>query len=228
MNILLTVAALLTDPATVWNWHDKTAWGVNIALTAIGIAGVIAAWLGLPELKRQAEAAKDAAIAAKESTDLSRDTAKKQLRAYMAIRQGRIFLLEGGALRLKVEIENFGQTPAYEIQGGFKSAFSAYPRTESWEPPQASLTSKAIVGSGKAFYMGGNIPWTQKDIEGLRNSPNKVLFVTGRFTYLDIFKESHGLRVQLVMGGPMGVQLDEDLGKNFYTMYTDVEGNEGD
>jgi hypothetical protein len=211
------------------DWLDYSTFGIGVLLAAVTITGVVAAWRGLPELKKQAEAAKDAAIATKHSIDLSRITAKEQLRAYLAARQGRVFLLDGGALRVRMEIENFGQTPAYEIQGTFRCGLSAYPRTDSWEPPQSSLTSKAIVGPRRAFRMGDQIPWTQKDIEGLRNNPNSVFFMTASFTYLDIYKESHRLRVQLVIGGPMGVQLDADeSGQKCYTAFTDVEGNEGD
>ena len=47
------------------DWFDISTLALGILLAIITGAGVIAAWFGLPELKRQAEAAKEAAIATK-------------------------------------------------------------------------------------------------------------------------------------------------------------------
>ena len=77
--------------------------------------------------------------------------------------------------------------------------------------------------------MGGDTTHTQEGVEALRKDPTKVLFITALYNYLDIFKESHSLRIKLVVGGPMGVRLDVDeSGEHSYFAYTDVEGNEGD
>ncbi len=209
-------------------WHVLLAWPEAITTWALIATLFVVCWQATL-MAKHAKHFEDLANATLKQAVLMEDTAKRQLRAYMVLRRGRILLLEGGGLRLMVEIVNCGQTPAYDFQGTLRSGISVYPRTESWEPPQLLQQSKGIIGSDRAHYAGGILPYPQKAIEALRSSPNQVLFITGRFTYLDIFKEPHPLRLQLVVGGPMGIQLDTDeSGNKFYVTYTDVEGNEGD
>lgn len=56
-------------PTPKRDWVDFATLFVGGLVAGITIAGVIAAWRGLPELKRQAKAAEDAAIAARESAE---------------------------------------------------------------------------------------------------------------------------------------------------------------
>jgi hypothetical protein len=153
---------------------------------------------------------------------------RRQLRAYMVLRRGGLFLLDGDALKLTLEVENSGQTPAYEIQGRSFGAFSSYPMPEPLQGNQC-FESKAIVGGGRSFTTGGITQFTQKSIEALRGDEKRAFFIVGKYTYVDIFKEEHRVRFQLFVGGPGGVQIDTDgSGNKFYVAYPDAVGNEAD
>ena len=207
----------------IFGWPEGiTAWAIILTLFVIADQ--------TRETAKAAKATEAAVLTADKSLVLQEKTSKQQLRAYMVLRRGKVIVLEGGKLRLSMEMENSGQTPAYDFQGVNRSGFATYPRNESWDPEQPNLSrSKGIIGSGRAFVAGGDTAHTQHSVEALRTDPNRVLFITALYTYLDIFKESHFLRIQLVIGGPMGVRLDVDeLGTQSYFAYTDVEGNEGD
>ena len=229
---MLRCLAILAESITIIetskrDWLDYATFGIGVILAGVTLAGVWAAWRGLPELKKQAAAAKDAAIATKEAVDLSRKTAKRQLRAYMVLRRGGLFLLDGDALKLTLEVKNSGQTPAYEIRGRVDCGFSSYPILEPLRGNQP-FESNVIVGGGHAFKTGDIIPFTQTDIEALRGDEKRAFFIVGKYTYLDIFKE-HRVRFQLFVGGPGGVQFDTDgSGNKFYVAYPDAVGNEGD
>jgi hypothetical protein len=210
-------------------WYVLGTWPQGITTWAIIATLFAIAWQS-NETRRAAKATEDAVLTADKSLVLQEKTSKQQLRAYMVLRRGKIVVLAGGQLRISLEMENSGQTPAYDFQGVNRSGFAAYPRNESWEPGQPNLVrSKGVIGSGRAFHVGGDTTHTQEGVEALRKDPTKVLFITALYNYLDIFKESHSLRIQLVVGGPMGVRLDVDeSGEHSYFAYTDVEGNEGD
>jgi hypothetical protein len=53
--------------------------------------------------------------------------------------------------------------------------------------------------------------------------------VNGYYSYRDIFKDSHYIRFQLIVGGPAGIRKDTDKdGREFLVLGNDSEGNEAD
>src|ERR1700730_2588133 len=53
----------------------------------------------------------------RESNDISRETAKKQLRAYVSVFSAQIAgIREAGPVKVRVTVKNSGQTPAYETK----------------------------------------------------------------------------------------------------------------
>jgi hypothetical protein len=232
LQVLAITAVFL---AVTRDWIDYTTLGFGVLLAVITGAGVIAAWRGLPEFKRQAEAAKDAAIAAKESIDLSRDTAKRQLRAYMVVRNARLILHEDGFVEAKMELANCGQTPAYDLRGAALCRFTSYPIQKTKPIPDGLRQSQSTIGAGLAFHM---LPPGGRHDGGVREhllrklsaeGGNLVYCANGDFTYRDIFEEPHWIRFQLILGGPGGVRLDSDAtGQQWASFANDSEGNEQD
>jgi hypothetical protein len=91
------------------DWVDYTTLLVGIFITYITGAGVIAAWRGLPEFKRQAEAAKDAANAAL----FQAQTSVASERAWVVIRSSmKGFTPSSDELNYWWSIQNTGNTPA--------------------------------------------------------------------------------------------------------------------
>ncbi len=163
------------------------------------------------------------------SVTQGKDTAERQLRAYMVPGRGKLLIREAGVLELRVEIVNSGQTPAYDLQGFVQSGFSEYPVIPPRDASELIEKSKAIVGSGKTFHGGGFISQTQAQIQSLRSDSDRVFFVIAGFTYINIFKKSHHLRIQMVLGKRTGIRTETDESGNiYYILLTDTKGTEGD
>ena len=67
---------------------------------------------GGEDTKRLIEAAQQSAKAAQDTVDLAKETAQRQLRAYVSLRDPQL-TVKGTLLRLELKVHNAGQTPAY-------------------------------------------------------------------------------------------------------------------
>jgi hypothetical protein len=142
MNVLLTVAALLADPAPVWNWHDRIAWGVNIILAAIGIIGVIVAISTLRKIERQTRATEQAAIATEKSakaTEVAADATLKQTNHMVASERPFLMIQAVGFEYIEFKAVNRGNSPAQIIfYNNFPNLDTPLVRAEQkWNPPPA-------------------------------------------------------------------------------------------
>ncbi len=233
---------------------DKASVIFNALLVIIGGLGVGAAIKTLRAIERQAKANEDTlteiksaakqtdrmiqhaetqARIAQASLELSRDTAKKQLRPYIALKEPRLFLHDDGAVEFALELKNSGQTPAYELEGACLCRFESYPVKSPGDPPAKIRKSRSIIGAGGTFFVLPDVvPSKSNSIQSLLaglSSPTFVCCVNGYYTYRDIFKDSHFIRFQLITGGPAGLRHDTDKnGKLFLVLGNDSEGNEAD
>jgi hypothetical protein len=219
---LLMILAVITEAASAPNnrdWIDYTTLVIGIFLAAITGTGVIAAWRGLPEFKRQAEATKDAATAAKDSIDISRDTGKKQLRAYLCVNEACVKITEnatvGGQpytmLEGQLHINNGGQTPAYGVRSWIHGSIRPYPENTPIPPPPEGIhrSTEIIPSQGKRIFISKEIGESPQIIENLK-SPNIAFYVQGEIHYRDIFKDWHCLKVRMMFGGPAGTRTTKD------------------
>ena len=104
-------------------WYSFFTWPDSIAAWAV--------FFTLFAIAEQTKATKDAVETNQQVLRLQENTAKRQLRAYMVLRNARLFLHENGAVEAKMEIANCGQTPAYNFRGGHLCRFTLYPVPES-------------------------------------------------------------------------------------------------
>jgi hypothetical protein len=208
---------------------NGTDWSVvvSLILAAIGFVGIVVAICTAVIIRRQTKATEDAVEAANKSYTLAEDTTKRQLRAYMNYRQGKIFVVDGKVPRIAIELENTGQTPAYSVQGNCASSFGRRPAPVV-EGADATR-SIAVIGARKSFTF--DIPMTGWDSDTIAALSGGALFyIAGKFTYLDIFREkTRNISFQIVIGASRGpMHLEEEEGKWFYRFLTDSEGNEAD
>jgi hypothetical protein len=177
---------------------DHITLAVGIILAMITGFGVIAAFRGLPELKRQAEAARDAAIAAKDAVDLSRDTTKRQLRAYVGVHQvGVMGIYEDGILGVGFAFVNYGQTPALRFNIRGQADLLPYPLPDSYvmpEPPERPRQDGVIFPhqnnpmTGWVWETGTRLSAKDK-MDLFSKTTERELYAHGIATYVDVFDE---------------------------------------
>jgi hypothetical protein len=205
----------LYAPANLSNW---------ILAILAGLAGIVAL--------RTLRATENAAEAAKDSLDLSRDTAKKQLRAYFGAVEGRLYIHDDGFVEPRVTLTNYGQTPAYGFQITQCGRFENHPFRKVPPPQQNSMPPHPhIVGAGQPYHFTCKKVDSRQDKDSLKralSSSGLAFILNGWCTYKDIFEDSHHFNFQLIIGGGTAVQKTIDRVGEWLGFFTDSEGNSFD
>lgn len=212
----------------LFGWPEGiTAWAILLTLLAIVEQ--------THETRRAAESSERSVKASDKAYALAENTAKKQLRAYMVVRNARLILHQDGFVEAKMELANCGQTPAYDLRGGAFCRFTRYPIQNVPSMPKDLRQSQSTIGAGLAFHMlppGGRHDSGNRDhlLRKLETEGNNLVYcANGYFTYRDIFNDPHWFKFQLIVGGPGGVRLDSDAtGQVWASFSNDSEGNEED
>ncbi|MCY0149772.1 hypothetical protein OEG84_19180 [Hoeflea sp. G2-23] len=81
---------------------------------------------------------------------IARDTAKRQLRAYVAVPGGVLSPVKDSKTKLRydIRIENTGQTPAYNVSCWTNSRFAEYPLTTTLLPPDDKINPMGVLNGG--------------------------------------------------------------------------------
>jgi hypothetical protein len=187
-----------------WNWvtHDAagffTLWLVIVGVGQIGLFY----WqlrlirISADDAKRAGIAAERAADATASSVDLARDTAKRQLRAYVTV-NGVIRTKDPGHLDAQgfavlVDVRNVGQTPAYDLLQWANISIQEFPLVTSLpihclENPTRSILPRDA--KSMAF------PAFTRDLttieENAIRANHTAVYVYGEIDYLDVFGERH-------------------------------------
>jgi hypothetical protein len=144
---------------------------------------------------------------------VSRDTARRQLRAYVFVSGAKIIhgITDNSIIEAHVEIKNSGQTPAYKMMAVIGLTFDTYPPPQSITltvPDQnyLSLRTRIDLGPGdKTFtdtHAGRLLTPLEKDslVAG-----TKAIWVYGEIRYRDAFCRKQWTKYRLIIGGPFGV-----------------------
>jgi hypothetical protein len=227
-------------------WHVLLTWPDGITAWALILTLYVFTWQAVLMRKHAehfrdlaektadtAQAANAGVLAANKAYTLADDTAKRQLRAYISVKDARLVLHEDGQVEAAIEFYNCGQTPAYQLQIAHAHGFSSYPLQKIPDPPVDLRKSNSLVGAGNGFYAlmkpAQHLDLDREALLAEFQHSNFVFCVRGLCTYRDIFKESHSLRFQLIVGGPSGsARLNTDAeGRLYAALCNDSEGNEG-
>ena len=214
-------------------WFRLFGWPEGIATWAI-LLTLLAIAEQTHQTRRAAEAAEASVGAADKQYVLAENTAKRQLRAYLAVRDAKALLYDDGVLEASLKLHNCGQTPAYGLQGAYKVGFSPYPIPTPGTPPEDTRKSISVLGAGGDYYIlakfAGLPGQTMNDTVKELHAPDFVFSLVGYFTYKDIFENEHFIRFQQIIGGPSGpLRYDrDDKGRVFASFCNDSEGNEAD
>lgn len=127
-----------------------------------------------------------------QQVEVARDTARKELRAYLFVELAESISREFEQFdRARLRFNNGGQTPAYRLACDVR-IFPAHPKVgESWTwtfDPRDNLTCRiGVLAETASRFFDADDPITTDDlIEGERH-----LFVVGVIYYDDIYREPH-------------------------------------
>jgi hypothetical protein len=207
---------------------------INIILTCLL---VVVGFLQVCVLFKQAAIAERQEIQMKDAgkkTDATiaqmKDTAQRELRAYLNV--SKIFVdFKDPALPVGcVEVQNFGKTPAYHVRQWAGIAPNIFPLSPNTSWPKADEDgSAAVVPPGGVPYstlvrMKKPLPdeWT------IRHSNPKVIYVFGEITYEDAFGIKRYSKFNYFCGGPEMSIIQTAGGTRRGVMKPYTEGNEAD
>jgi hypothetical protein len=132
----------------------------------------------------------------------SRETAERQLRAYLTIEGGGVLLLNGNTISANVKFRNTGQTPAYDVMtwaGVFVAARnSPFPVAPSVENRG---DAKSITGPGQDVNINRRTPITPAELDAVR-ATTMAIFFGSRIDYVDAFKEKRHFVFKEQIVGP--------------------------
>jgi hypothetical protein len=140
---------------------------------------------------------------------LSRDTAQKQIRAYVGVVDGAIQLVnlttEGQGISALLRLKNSGRSPAYQFTTWIAQPVIAEPNAEPFgEPlPLEDRTSASVMFSEADVQVSRATPISNTDLAALRNGTKK-LFIWGGADYTDAFGVRRTLRFHDVNGEELG------------------------
>jgi hypothetical protein len=199
---------------------EDAVWWASIQ-TKIGIAGFFAVIFSLVFTGWAAVAAAQAAKAARASVDVAKDTAKRQLRAYLTGAESDIEPFEGG-WALKVVLRNSGQTPAFDVRIMGESFGESYPLAVEKPHPEPGATHATVVGAGEDVWCVQRIfsENVEQSLEQLKTGKFGA-WIQGTVVYVDCFGDSHKTKFRYVWGGRLATNGGAIL-------HADNYGNEAD
>jgi hypothetical protein len=189
-------ASALTAQWEMVRWAQNIFW-IALSFLALCLAGVAMIALTLRHTKRAADAAASAAVEAEKATkaandavDVARDTAQSQLRAYVGINKvyfGRFNSHQ--PIEVIVEIQNFGVTPAYNVDAIMRLSTAATDGSGA-EPPirtEFKPDAQSLMPSGVSMVICHlDMEHTPSDVFQAINAGQIAVCLQGTVRYTDI------------------------------------------
>jgi hypothetical protein len=135
-------------------------------------------------------------IAALGSWSQARDTARRQLRAYLTVIIGNgSYQDENLKFDARPVLTNNGQTPAHKVSYAARAAILPYPLDANTvlDSPAEITKSAAVLGPTQTFVLAAVVPERVPDeqvVPIMAGYPNRV-YIWGRVTYEDVFGRPH-------------------------------------
>ena len=131
-------------------------------------------------------------------------SAERQDRAYVLVKDALINYTEPGGPLARIELVNFGKTPAFELTGRGGCNTTKWPTSEKVSLADIE-NSKDTIALGPAVGKTFRIKCSETlDVPGLANGTSAIV-VRGEYTYRDVFgKERIGSFTRMV-GGSYGI-----------------------
>ncbi|HEX4738865.1 MAG TPA: hypothetical protein VH331_15025 [Allosphingosinicella sp.] len=129
-----------------------------------------------------------------DSNRIARDTAKRQLRAYMTIDGVNPFdVVAGQPILISVTIMNRGQTPAYRVRSISTMRLDVPRKSFRHQIPKIEEAGALVMGAGdKARVKAKSKPLTTEEMHNF-NAGKLAIYTIGRVEYSDVFGRQHHL-----------------------------------
>jgi hypothetical protein len=218
------------------DWTDRFYWLFSGLLVVIGGLQIWLLVRQLNTINRQADIAHNqevqmvqAGLQTERIIAQMKDTTVRQLRAYVGVSKVLLNLTDSTLPEGQVEVQNFGQTPAYKVRQSAIININSY-------PPVSPLTSTPFDAEGSISLIPPGIkqlsvvPFKQKLPAGiLIGTPENTIYVHGRITYEDAFGQERYATFRFFYGGPIKpTQIKSPNGLIFGGMHPDTTGNNAD
>jgi hypothetical protein len=187
------------------------------------LSGVAVSFWAVRLVRDTLRANTDAVDQARAANQIAEGTAERQLRAYMLTANCTMELAPDNDPIAHVRIQNFGQTPAFDVRSWIHIWVEAFPKTVEFpDPPDDLQMSRGIKGPG--FH--GTFrhrrehpipPWEMKQIE----DKTAAIYVYGVIEYIDCFGKKRRTKFMKFFYG----KHDPALADN---MHDYMGGNEAD
>jgi hypothetical protein len=191
-------------------WDTFSRDPIAILTCALVFVGGAQVWLfyrqlkfireGLVDAKEASDAAKLSAQVADESLKLSRETAQRQLRAYVFVKDGSVIRKtnDNGQISISAQfcIRNFGLTPAYK----FRTTYDVMVlETGSEDFPDIHNDSERLSTISPNGEINGSHDIVTSDLDRCEIDKGlKSVFIFGRFDYVDAFGDKRYLKFYFV------------------------------
>ena len=159
-----------------------------------------------------------------------RDTAHRQLRAYVLVWAAQIKFKNLNAPEVQVHFKNFGQTPAYQLHGWISIWIGEYPLKISLPQPPSDFRkgTETLGPSRSTMFTASKNPAVSAQFVPLLGTARGTIFIYGEVSYIDAFGHSRKTRYRLMHGGSEPAHTFTKDGILTALLKPDTEGNESD
>jgi hypothetical protein len=155
------------------------------------------------------------------------NTAKRQLRAYVWVKEVFIANLDGpDRPNIQVTIKNWGQTPAYKFSCSGAIKIAPFPNADfSRDPNGDQRVAVLMIPPGGDVGFVTDIPVPLDQIKDALKAGKSAIYAFGSIEYIDAFKKPHAANFRYIFGGDVGTRTFQREGKRFGALAQATEGN---
>jgi hypothetical protein len=164
----------------------------------------------------------------KSTSDLVEDakgTSKRELRAYIGMGGGEVFVLPNNILRGVVEIKNFGETPARNVMVAITGELRTPGDIRTFNDPDFIPHKQPIAPTMSWTFGHEFLGMTDQDLKDVL-ADKKLVYIWGHVRYQDIYNETQTLRFRLRNVVKLLVTTEEGTSITKWKFYPEDEGNE--
>jgi hypothetical protein len=144
---------------------------------------------------------------------LARDTAKRELRAYVFPIYAHIRDVRASRPTFVIDVKNFGQTPAYGLRMNTALQSGSHPLDKQLVPEIQSSIATAQLAPQAALFdeIALNHSLSANEIGALAEG-SAAIYLFGEIEYFDIYKKKRWTTFRMRLGGPEGIPTHGRLG----------------